>query len=56
MIHQERPSFIFLYETLDNKGRMEKLRRELKFEGLLSVNAVGKSGGLALMWKYKDQV
>lgn len=56
VIHQERPSFIFLCETLDNKGRMEKLRRELKFEGLLSVNVVGKSDGLALMWKYKDQV
>ncbi|KAL8116353.1 hypothetical protein AgCh_022742 [Apium graveolens] len=35
---------------------MERLRRELRFDGMLTVNAQGRSGGLALLWKMKDQV
>lgn len=56
LVDQERPSFIFLCETKDSKGRLERLRRELGFDGMLSVDPQGRSEGLALMWKGKDQV
>lgn len=56
MVRQERPSFIFLCETLDNKGKMERVRKALGFDGLVIVDVVGKSGGLAFLWKVKNQV
>lgn len=56
VVFQERPSFIFLCETIDNKGKIECLRRALKFDGLIAVDSIGKSGGLALLWRVKDQV
>lgn len=56
IIYQERPSLIFLSETRDNKGKMESLRRALQYDGLISVDSYGKSGGLALLWKVKDQI
>ncbi|XP_074351201.1 uncharacterized protein LOC141690330 [Apium graveolens] len=34
---------------------MERVRRALQFDGLISVDAIGKSGGLAFLWRYKDQ-
>ncbi|XP_074351885.1 uncharacterized protein LOC141691038 [Apium graveolens] len=41
---------------MDNRGKMEKVRRMLQFDGLIVVDSVGKSGGLALLWKLKEQV
>lgn len=41
---------------MDNKGKLERLRRTLRFDGLISVDAQGKSGGLALFWKEKDHI
>ncbi|XP_074356438.1 uncharacterized protein LOC141696155 [Apium graveolens] len=35
---------------------MESLRRTLQFDGLISVDSQGKSGGLALLWKIKCHV
>lgn len=55
VVRQERPDFIFLCETNDNKNKMERARRALRFDGLISVDAVGKSGGLAFLWRHKDQ-
>lgn len=56
VVRQERPSFVFLCETIDNKGKLERLRRALSFDGLITVDAIGRSGGLALLWKIKEQV
>ncbi|XP_074322878.1 uncharacterized protein LOC141659850 [Apium graveolens] len=56
MVRQERPSFVFLCETIDNKSKVERVRRSLRFDGVISVDAIGKSGGLALMWRDKEQV
>lgn len=56
IVCQERPSVIFLCETRDNKGKMEKVRRALHFDGLFVVDSQGLSGGLALLWRVKDQV
>ena len=35
---------------------MEKVRKSLGFDGLITVDPRGRSGGLALVWKVKDQV
>lgn len=56
VVRQERPNFVFLCETKDNKGKLERVRRALGFDGLIVVDAIGKSGGLALLWRIKDQV
>lgn len=36
--------------------RMEWVKQKLGFEGLFMVDPIGKSGGLALIWKERDQV
>ncbi|KAL1824879.1 hypothetical protein ACET3Z_011657 [Daucus carota] len=38
------------------RSRMEWVKQKLGFEGLITVDLIGKSGGLTLMWKEKDQV
>lgn len=48
---QQKPSFIFLSETLTNKNKVEKICKEIGFAGCMAVNARGHSGGLALLWK-----
>lgn len=35
---------------------MEWIKNKLGFEGLITVDPIGKSGGLTLMWKEKEQV
>lgn len=47
---------LFLCETMAKRSRMEWVKQKLGFEGLITVDPVGKSGGLALMWKERDQV
>jgi len=51
MVKEKRPNFVFLMETISTKHRMELLRVKMGFAGALVVNPVGRSGGLALMWK-----
>ncbi|KAM6577471.1 hypothetical protein CsatB_029308 [Cannabis sativa] len=41
---------IFLFETRLNSARMEFIRIQLGFVGCFTVDAKGKSGGLALLW------
>lgn len=55
VVRQEQPTFLFLCETMDKRSRLEWVKKKLGFEGLITVDPVGKSGGLALMWKEKDQ-
>jgi hypothetical protein len=51
MVIEKKPNFVFLIETLSKEKTMEKIRCILGFEGLFVVNPVGRSGGLALLWK-----
>lgn len=43
---------VFLMETLLVLARMEVVRRHLGFDECFTVDPLGRSGGLALMWKY----
>uniref|UniRef100_A0A803QI56 Reverse transcriptase n=1 Tax=Cannabis sativa TaxID=3483 RepID=A0A803QI56_CANSA len=54
IVSQKNPNFIFLCETKCDKKRIESMGRMLKFEGVFGVEAQGSSGGLALLWKNKD--
>uniref|UniRef100_A0A803QIL1 Reverse transcriptase domain-containing protein n=1 Tax=Cannabis sativa TaxID=3483 RepID=A0A803QIL1_CANSA len=44
------PGMIFLSETRLTSARMEFVRIQLGFDGCFTVDAKGKSGGLALLW------
>lgn len=45
------PDFLFLMETKQKSGYMEKLKASLGYDNLLTVEPIGRSGGLAVMWK-----
>jgi len=51
MVKIKHPLLLFLMETKVSIGRLQNLRLAMGFEGLLSVDPVGRSGGLALFWK-----
>lgn len=45
-----QPAILFLMETRAPPGRIDKLRRSLKFHSSFCVNPRGLSGGLCLLW------
>jgi hypothetical protein len=51
MVKIKHPHLLFLMETKVSIDRLQNLRIAMGFEGLLSVDPVGRSGGLALFWK-----
>ncbi|XP_030498113.2 uncharacterized protein LOC115713770 [Cannabis sativa] len=56
LIVQKKPNLVFLCETLSKKETIEKLRVAINFEGAFSVDAQGKSGGVALLWRVEGDV
>ncbi|XP_062091311.1 uncharacterized protein LOC133797433 [Humulus lupulus] len=56
IVSQKRPKFIFLCETLCSKVKIEGLARLMDYGGAFWVEAQGRSGGLALLWKHKDDL
>lgn len=56
VIRQQRPSFVFLCETLSSKKKMEWVRTRLKWQEMIVVEAQGRSGGLTLLWRVPDHV
>lgn len=55
-VRQQRPLFIFLCETLSSKAKMEWVRSRVGFQGMVVVEAAGRSGGFALLLKNQDQI
>lgn len=55
-IRQEKHLFVFLCETISKEEKLEWLRRTINLDGLFVVDPGGRSGGLALLWKEKDQI
>jgi len=51
MVKDKKPSFVFLIKTLCSKQCMEWIRVKLGFAGCFVVDPVGRSGGLALLWR-----
>jgi hypothetical protein len=54
MTKEKRPNILFLMKTKCRKNKMELVRVKLGFEGLFAVDPIGRSGGLALLWKEVD--
>ena len=50
-ILSKRPKFVFLMETLVDKGKVEVIKEMIKYEGCYVVDNVGHSGGLAMLWE-----
>lgn len=47
----EKPDFLFLCETIENRNKLEWISNKLGFEGLVTADPQGRSGGIALLWK-----
>uniref|UniRef100_A0A803NGS4 RNase H type-1 domain-containing protein n=1 Tax=Cannabis sativa TaxID=3483 RepID=A0A803NGS4_CANSA len=56
LVIQKRPNLVFLCETLCRKNLVEKLRVAIGFEGMVASDARGHSGGVALLWRFSDEV
>lgn len=50
MVEVHKPSILFLMETKIQKYQMEMIRSRLGFKNLFSVEGVGKSGVLVVLW------
>ncbi|KAF7837676.1 hypothetical protein G2W53_006158 [Senna tora] len=53
---QKKPQIMFLIETKTRKRKVENLKRKLCFDDVFVVEAEGRSGGLAILWKKEIQV
>ncbi|KAG6667377.1 hypothetical protein CIPAW_01G096500 [Carya illinoinensis] len=51
LVKEKSLDVIFLSETKCRRERIEKIRDRIKFECSFSVDSLGKSGGLAFLWK-----
>lgn len=56
IVREKRPSFIFLIETLCYRNKIEEIKNLLGYDDFVSVDCVGHSGGLALLWRAIDSV
>jgi hypothetical protein len=51
MVREKKPKAVFLMETKTRHKRIEFLKMKLGMENMFVVDSVGRSGGLALLWK-----
>jgi hypothetical protein len=51
MVKEKQPNFVFLIETLCPKQHMEWICIKLGLASCFVVEPIGRSGGLALLWK-----
>lgn len=56
LVRTEKPMIIFLCEMLARKSKIEWVQLRLDYQGFFVVEPVGRSGGLALLWKESEQV
>ncbi|XP_059445337.1 uncharacterized protein LOC132177129 [Corylus avellana] len=56
MVREKKPNILFLMETICSRKKMEWIRVKLRFVGLFAVDPVGRSGGIALLWKEEHEV
>lgn len=53
LVRARKPDIVFLFETLSYGVRLESIRIKLKFDFCFSINCIGRSGGLAVLWNNK---
>lgn len=50
LIKSRKPNILFLIETLSDSEKIKKLSSKFGYENCWSVDVIGRSGGLALLW------
>lgn len=53
---EKRPKLLFLMDTKLQNKRMQRLKYQLGFPGMFTVDPIGRSGGLALFWQNSEEV
>lgn len=56
LVRVRNPDVIFLFETLSFSVRLEALRVKLKFDFCLSLDCIGHSGGITVLWRSNTNV
>jgi exonuclease III len=51
LVRKYKPDIFFLCETLMHANKIEEVRVRLGFDGAFAVDKIGRSGGLACLWK-----
>ena len=51
LIQAQDPLVVFLAETWLNKARLEEIKAQYKFKGLIEVSRISRGGGVAIFWK-----
>lgn len=47
-----QPGIIFICETFVHSNKIEEIRVRLGFDSTFVVDSIGRSGDLALLWRY----
>jgi hypothetical protein len=50
-VKEKCPGVVFLMETKLHNKKMARIKQKMGFNNMLTVDCVGRSGGLALLWK-----
>ena len=50
LLRKYKPQILFLIETKRKRAELEGLRNKWSFDYCLSVDCIGRAGGLALFW------
>ncbi|KAK1354012.1 hypothetical protein POM88_047268 [Heracleum sosnowskyi] len=56
IVKHNRPSLIFLSETLVKKNKVDQFCKSIHYAGSFAVESQGRGGGLALIWKNEGGV
>lgn len=56
LIRAHRPDIVLLFETLVHKRKLEEIRVRVQFDGCFSVDSIGHSGGIGILWRTGAQV
>jgi exonuclease III len=53
LVRTYQPDAMFLCETLVHANKITEIKNKLGFDAAFAVDRIGRSGGLALLWKNK---
>ncbi|XP_042980139.1 uncharacterized protein LOC122310310 [Carya illinoinensis] len=56
LVKEKRPDIVFLIETKLMAKNFEGIKRRMAWDGCFVVEAIGRSGGLVLLWKDEEEV
>lgn len=51
LVRVHKPNVIFLFETLSHSSKIEELHVLLNYDCAFSVDCLGHSGGICVLWK-----